>query len=388
MADSREGVRQVAQGKHKGIRRGHGEGSIYQRDSDGRWLAVIELGWIDGKRKRRTITAKTRAEVVRKLRALHAELDQGILTDNATVQQWLEYWMSDIAKIRDSTREGYRSKLDTWIIPALGKIRLAGLTADHIRALHKKMRDAGKSETTVRQAHAILQAALEVAAREGRIVRNPARIVRSPTADKNPHEVLWVDEVLKVLTANPEPRDRARLTVALLLGLRQGEALGLTWDRVKLWDNDGVVAGEITISSSVQRRRKVGLVVDDVKSSHSDRHLPLPAPVALSLWQWQQQCPTSGWVFPGHNPVNPEDPRRDYQAWLDALARADVRRVPLHGARGSTASVLMALNIPVPVIADILGQATIRVTEKHYLHTSPQQVAEAMAALGTRLAIG
>ena len=48
----------------------------------------------------------------------------------------------------------------------------------------------------------------------------------------------------------------------------------------------------------------------------------------------------------------------------------------------------MALNIPIPVIADILGQATIKVTEKHYLHTSPQQVAEAMAALGTRLAIG
>ena len=85
------------------IRRGHGEGSIYQR-KDGRWVATIELGWIDGKRKRKAVTARTRADVVRKLRALNAERDQGVLTDNATVEQWLTYWMSDITKVRDSTR--------------------------------------------------------------------------------------------------------------------------------------------------------------------------------------------------------------------------------------------------------------------------------------------
>lgn len=378
----------MAQAKHRGIRRGHGEGSIYQRESDGRWLAVIELGWIDGKRKRKTITAKTRAEVVRKLRAAQAEMDRGVLTDNATVEQWLTYWMSDITKVRDSTREGYQSKLRTWIIPTLGKIRLAGLTADHVRELHKKMRAAGRSETTIRQAHAILQAALAVAAKEGRVVRNAALVAGAPTADRNPHEVLWIDEVLAVLMSNPEPRDRARLMVALLLGLRQGEALGLTWDRVRLWEDDqGMVAGEVTVAASVQRRRGKGLVVDAVKSSHSERRLPLPGPVAVALGEWRQSCPSDRWVFPGFRPSNPESPRRDYQAWLDALDRAKVRRVPLHGARGSTASVLMALNVPIPVIADILGQATIKVTERHYLHTSPQQMAEAMAALGTRLSI-
>ncbi len=43
-------------------RRGHGEGTIVQR-SDGRWMAQIDLGYVDGKRKRKTVYGKTRKEV-------------------------------------------------------------------------------------------------------------------------------------------------------------------------------------------------------------------------------------------------------------------------------------------------------------------------------------
>ena len=58
-------------------RRANGEGSIYQRASDGRWLASFENGWTDsGRRRRVVVTAKTRGEVVRKLRDRRKEIDQ------------------------------------------------------------------------------------------------------------------------------------------------------------------------------------------------------------------------------------------------------------------------------------------------------------------------
>ena len=51
-------------------RRGNGEGGIYQRESDGKWCASVDLGFVNGKRRRKVIYGKTRKEVADKLKAL------------------------------------------------------------------------------------------------------------------------------------------------------------------------------------------------------------------------------------------------------------------------------------------------------------------------------
>jgi len=59
-------------------RRGHGEGSIYQRESDGRWCSTVDLGWVNGKRKRKVIYGKTRKEVAEKLKVVLRDQQQGL----------------------------------------------------------------------------------------------------------------------------------------------------------------------------------------------------------------------------------------------------------------------------------------------------------------------
>ena len=59
-------------------RRPQGEGSVY-RLPDGRWRGVVDLGWHDGKRRRKYITRGTQAEVVRELRRLTAAAEAGRL---------------------------------------------------------------------------------------------------------------------------------------------------------------------------------------------------------------------------------------------------------------------------------------------------------------------
>lgn len=59
-------------------RRGHKEGSIYQRESDGLWCTSVDLGIINGKRKRKVIYGKTRKEVADKLKALHRDQSIGV----------------------------------------------------------------------------------------------------------------------------------------------------------------------------------------------------------------------------------------------------------------------------------------------------------------------
>lgn len=102
----------------KSHRRAHGEGSIYRRARDGRWVGMLDLGWIDGKRRRPTVTGATKAEVVVKLRQLRSAQDKGVDIAAAprTLAAWLDEWMSSIKALdgtRPSTIDRYRIAIDT-----------------------------------------------------------------------------------------------------------------------------------------------------------------------------------------------------------------------------------------------------------------------------------
>lgn len=363
-------------------RRQQGEGSLYQRASDGRWVGVLDLGWVGGKRIRKTVTATTLRELRPKFAAMRREVEAGVLTDTATVGQWLDHWLDKIAsaEIRPRTLTGYRGYVETWLKPQLGKRRLDKLRPEHVRALHEAMATAGKSDATCRQAHMILRRALVVAEREGRIMRNPAALVQPPKVGQGRHDYLNAVEAKRVLHYALDVSDRARLAVALVLGLRQGEALGLLWEDVHLV-GDG---GWVHVHQAVQRRKGEGLVVVPVKSKASTRDVPLIPLMAALLREYRTAVGGAGYVFGGESAI---DPRRDWQAWKDALARAGVKDVPLHGARASAATLLREAGASERVIADILGHAQVATTQAHYIRSDDEQRLRALdAGLGELLA--
>ena len=238
-------------------RRGQGEGAVYQRHGDDcrlqrgaktcacAWVAAMDYGFIGGKRVRRVRVARrndgkrpTKTDAVRMLEVLRQEKDAGVISNAAPLSQWLTYWLDNVvdpSKLKASTKVYYRSYVEQWLIPMMGTVRLDRLGPEHVRGLHKAMRDAGKSPTTIRNAHATLRKALAVALAERRVRYNWAREVTAPDAADNPHEQLTVDEAGNVfVVACRDPRELARVHVAILCGLRQGEALGLRWDDVDL----------------------------------------------------------------------------------------------------------------------------------------------------------
>src|ERR671936_120933 len=109
-----------------GSRRGHGEGAIYQRESDGRWCTAIDLGIVNGKRRRKPIYGKTRKEVAEKLKVVLRDQQQGILPPDAsrqTVGQYLTYWLENSVKpaVRPRTYASYKQLCNLYIIPNLGR---------------------------------------------------------------------------------------------------------------------------------------------------------------------------------------------------------------------------------------------------------------------------
>jgi len=385
--------------KKKSARRGKGDDSVYLC-GDGFYRGAIDLGYVNGKRKRKTFKASTRAEILARMKKFRDELTAGIITDTVTTGEWMTHWL-DVSCVerglKPRTVYGYRRYVELYVIPTIGRVELRRLTVDHIRAVYTKMRDQGLSETTVRQCHSILSRALKVAEREARIRRNPCTLMDAPRPDGVPYDSLSTEEAKLVLKAARNTRELVRLTCALVLGLRQGEALGLRWEDIDLERN--VLSVEVAASSVPG----LGPFEQTPKSKASRREIPLPLQVAAVIDMWRKESGGIGLVFPPMDRhgvprpgMKPQSASIDYRSWQAAITRANdyslsvggegVHHVPLHGARASTASLLRDMRVPEHIIADILGHANPQTTRDHYLrHSSETERLEALEGSADRL---
>src|SRR5690606_13894589 len=147
-------------------RRGSGEGSIYRRDSDGMWVAAVELPrGVDGKRRRKVIVRKDKAAAVRAMREAQADLERqcDLPTSSPTVEQWLTHWLANVSakRVRPKTQYEREGDVRRYILPAIGTKRLDKLSAEHVTAMHRYITDElGRSSTTALRCHRLLSVAL------------------------------------------------------------------------------------------------------------------------------------------------------------------------------------------------------------------------------------
>jgi integrase len=162
-------------------RRGGGEGSIYRR-ADGRWVCAIDLGYANGKRRRRVVYGRTRQEVAAELRRLQGATDAGLRVDreNQRLDAFAGVWMTETVRprLRPKTIRTYETVLRIHILPALGHLPVARIRVQDVQAvLNARSRD-GLSPRSVRMIRDVLRALLNSAARWGLVQRNVAALAR------------------------------------------------------------------------------------------------------------------------------------------------------------------------------------------------------------------
>lgn len=242
------------------------------------------------------------------------------------------------------------------------------------------MRDKGLAPNTIKQTHSILSAALRVAVDEQLITRNPATVKSvQVSTEKNPHDIVQPTDAIKIVDAATSADERARLMAALWLGMRQSEALALDWDHVHEdadWPHVEIVRAARTVKGE-------GLVLTEPKSSTSKRVTPMSPAVAAAFRVWRAESGGEGFVWP-NTTGGIMSPRRDAERWALALARAGVPHVPLHGARG-TAATIMLMDTPLHVVARYLGHSNPTVTLQHYARAMDDQLSAAADALERRM---
>lgn len=342
-------------------RRHRGEGTIWTRPNG----TVVFTAKLEGGGTR-SVSARTRTELKPKMDKLKREIAQGAGKGGATpLRVWARYWLDEVCpdRVKPTTLTSHSSKMEQYVIPTLGRFRLRDLTAEHVRALYRQMADDGLSTATIRQTHAVLSRCLRVAMMDGKIERNPCESVEPPKPTKPPElaglSIADCARVLAWLRREREPREVARWSVALLGGLRQGEALGLDWRHVNL--EDGVIHVR-------QAQAFVGgeYVLQTPKTVRSVRSVPMMGALRddlRAMWEVEGR-PAEGLIF---GPANASAEARKWKRHQESAKIA--APVSIHGCRRTTASILSAAGVPSRIVADILGHANAAVTDEHYVRT-------------------
>lgn len=369
----------------------NGRSSIYL-GSDGSWHGRVTVGLrSDGRPDRRHVRSTTRAGVVAKVRALENARSAGTVTapgGNWTVEAWLTHWLDDLTApyVKVNTLAGYTVAVHHHLIPAIGRHRLANLRPEHLEHLYRQMlareTRAGTPTrpATVHQVHRTVRAALNEAVRRGYLSSNPAKVAKVPRADEEEVEPFTVEEVRLLFQAASGRRNGTRWVLALALGLRQGEALGLQWPDISFETQTLAIrrarlrpqyrhgcepfCGR-TYAGHCRDRIQTVPDTDTTKSKAGRRYVGLPEALCVLLLahrtEQEAERDHAGsawregeWVFA--SPIGaPINPHTDWQEWKRLLRDAGVRDGRLHDARHTAATILLLLGVDQRTMMGVMG---------------------------------
>jgi integrase len=346
------------------------EGFLYKkrdrRRKVDRWYAVLTA---DGRRHYHAAEPNTRDGAKRLLAELQRDRKAGVLgSRDLTLGQYLQSWLETVKpSLAPATWRQHESAVRLYISPGIGNRGLSALSVGDVRRLLSS-NDVLDPQTR-RHHRATLRRALSDAVRDGLVTRNVAALAEPPKLSRRERPVLTATQARALIDGTRDDRLWAYWTLAVTVGMRSAELLGLTWDAIE----DGRLHVRYTL-----HRDEAGLpVLMPPKTAKSRRTIPLPAIAvqALDATRKQQLAERMKAGKPGREglvfttadgiPYRGENmaPRLHR-----ITARLGVPKVTVHDLRHSCATVLYSLGVPIEVIADILGHSSTRVTADLYRH--------------------
>ncbi|CAN0469653.1 unnamed protein product, partial [Phaeothamnion confervicola] len=224
---------------------------------------------------RKTVTGKTKTEALARLKEAQQAVDAGLTPAHRdlTVARFLEGWLADVlpGTVAPATLQQYTDVVKLYIVPMVGQKRLRTLEPRDVSRMVQRLRTEyvrksqkpdeppkiGVAPHTQRIARSVLRRALRSAQQEGSIGRNVASIADGVRIDADEGRTLTPDQARSLLAAVDGHRLEGAFTVALALGLRPGELLGLAWPDIDL----EAARPRLTVQRSLKRIAGVGLVL-------------------------------------------------------------------------------------------------------------------------------
>jgi integrase len=358
-------------------RRGRGEGSVSFHTPSGLWRARTPAPG------RKTFYGKTKAEALAKLRG---HKPAAVEPSRMTLEEFLRSWLDGAAKLTVGTAalKRYRHCVELRIVPAIGSVPLAKLTAWHVQELYKRMSDEGVSPRCQQMTANVLIPALRHAVALKLMIHNPALDVPRPRCPKKEMKVWNAEQAKAFLAAARSDRLHALYVLALSTGMREGELFGLQWGDVDL------AAGYLTVQRTLEELSGK-LTLKEPKTAAARRRIDLPrvavdamiAHRAAMLREGNAAAPAvfcdrrGGFLRQGNVA------RRSFVPLSDA---AGLPRIRFHDLRHTAATLMLAAGVPAKVVSERLGHASVEITLSVYAHILPTMQAAAVRAIDAALA--
>lgn len=376
----------------KATKNAKGGGTIRKR-SDGRWEARYTLG-IDpktGKQIQKSVYGKTQKEVRQKLTAITAEIDDGtyIPPDKTTVEQWLTIWLKEyMGDKKYGTVRNYKNVCKYHIIPYIGRYRLSELKPYTIQALYNRLgrEEDGKkalSPKTIHNVHGVLSKALNQAVWNEMIRSNPAQLTTRPRKTRKEITTLSDEQIQKFGALVEQDNYRAILKFILFSGVRESEAIGLTWDCI---DFD---RGTIRIYRQMLKRTKEagGYTLASLKNDKERLLTPPPMLMTMLKEQKREQVERrmkAGPAWHGWNSVEEQKtwfvfttefgdhycPQTVYAHFKKIARQIGAEKANVHSLRHTYAVLCLQNGDDVKTVQSNLGHATAAFTLDVYGHVS------------------
>ena len=357
------------------------KGSIVKRGN--KFSIVVDVGTKpNGKRDQRWFSGYgTKKEAEKGLVNILHQLQEGtfIQKRSDTVGHYLTDWI-DLRKMnmQPNGHENYETVINTYINPFIGHQKLASLNARHIRELYKKLYDLGFSPGTIMKARTVLNSALNEAVEDELIRKNVAKGVKTPPIPRNPLEVWSREDLLTYRERTLGDRFFLLFFTIMHTGLRRGEALGLRFSNINFEEK------KIYLRQAVTTKGLSKFLKTDPSWRTIDISQELAAFLLAAKKQWEidrehfeTKHRKNDFIFYTYNGnhITPSNVARE----LDRIVLySGLSDITTQGLRHTHATHMLMAGVPVKIVSERLGHASIEITLNTYAHSLPTIQAEAV----------
>jgi integrase len=326
-------------------------------------------------------TFPTKLEALGWLAAVETAVRRGEWLDPAggrlSVEELAVAWLGADPSKRASTRARDETIVRLHVVPPMGRTRIAEVTPPEIQAPVNSWCPSRAPRTVSRQYY-VVRAIFAYAVRSELIARSPCRGIKLPApAGRVGHALAPADVV--AIAASVDESYRPMVWLGALLGLRWGEAAGLTRGAVDLGQST------LTVDRQLGRDGRLG----PPKSAAGTRTCALPSALAVVLRAHLESLGPAAphadqlvFAAPGGGPLGYSHWR--HRVWLPAAAAAGVPGAGFHDLRRANATALVAAGVDIKTAQTRLGHSDPRLTLTIYARAVPEADRAAAEALGAR----
>lgn len=353
------------------------ESNIYHRN-DGRWEGRFH---ISGTKKYKSVYGKTYNEAREKLHKLQGENSisekKCSLSFNDVARKW---FVSEKAKVKESTLCCYKSKLDKHIIPFFSIRKYCDINANMVEQFKKQKLFEGFSSKYVSDMTVIIKS---IAKWANKIYgyANKLSTVELPKIKRKNSNLLSKKEqtILQDYLLKKSDYTSLGILLSTFTGIRIGELCALKWSDIDLENKI------LHISKSVQRisttnnvkKSKTMVIISTPKTEFSVRDIPLPEFLIESLKS--NYCSDEKYLLSGTSKLI--EPRCLSYRFKIILKKLNLPSIKFHSLRHIFATNCLQQNFDIKTLSEILGHSDVSTTMKIYVHSSMERKRDCMNML-------